>query len=462
MKTILVVDDEASVRQSYRLVLSEQYRVLLAENGKAGLANLDKHHVDLILLDLIMPEMTGIEFMDRLAARGDTTPVVVVTATNSVSSAVNAMKRGAREYVIKPFDIEELLLLVERVLSEQQEKRELEALREAGCPATDALVGDSPAFLAALQMARQAMEVDSTVLITGESGTGKDMLARAIHFGGSRAKKAFVAISCCAIPSQLFESELFGHEKGAFTSASERRIGKMQVADHGTLFLDEIGEMPLEAQAKLLRVLQDGCFYSLGSNKLIEVDVRIVCATNRVLPEAVAKGLFRQDLFYRINVLPIEMPPLRRRREDIPRLVSHFIAKHGPRVNSHVEGFDTDAMSLLLAYAWPGNVREMENTIERILVCHRDRQIITPDCLRGILTPAIPESGGNSLEEFEGLPIEEAVNRLERHLILRALERSNMVQSRAAEMLGTTRRILKYKMDQLNIEAPRAAEDEAV
>lgn len=461
MKTILVVDDEASVRQSYRLVLSDQYRVLLAENGKAGLANLDKHHVDLILLDLIMPEMTGIEFMDRLAARGDMTPVVVVTATNSVSSAVNAMKRGAREYVIKPFDIEELLLLVERVLSEQQEKRELQALREAGCPSTDALVGDSPAFVDALQMARQAMEVDSTVLITGESGTGKDMLARAVHFGGSRAKKAFVAISCCAIPSQLFESELFGHEKGAFTSASERRIGKMQVADHGTLFLDEIGEMPLEAQAKLLRVLQDGCFYSLGSNKLIEVDVRIVCATNRVLPEAVAKGAFRQDLFYRINVLPIEMPPLRRRREDIPRLVSHFIAKHGPRINSHVEGFDTEAMAMLLAYSWPGNVREMENTIERILVCHRDRVIITPDCLRGILTPVAPESG-NSLSEFEGLPIEEAVNRLERHLILRALERSNMVQSRAAEILGTTRRILKYKMDQLNIEAPRTAEDEAV
>lgn len=460
MKTILVIDDEASVRQSYRLMLSEHYRVLLADSGKAGFGYLEKHHVDLIILDLIMPVMTGIDFLQQLSSRGEAIPVIVVTATNSVSSAVNAMKLGAREYVIKPFNVDEVMLLVERILAEQQEKHELTALREAGFKGTDALVGGAPSFQTALEMARQAMEVDSTVLITGESGTGKDMLARAVHYGGRRAKNAFVAISCCAIPAQLFESELFGHEKGAFTGATERRIGKMQVADRGTLFLDEIGEMPLESQAKLLRVLQDGSFYPLGSNKLIEVDVRIVCATNRNLPEAVAKKTFRQDLFYRINVLPIEMPPLRCRREDIPKLAAHFIAKHGPRVDSKVTGLDADAMAMLLSYSWPGNVREMENTIERILVCHRNRTTISPECLRGILTPVGPEDAV-SPSEFEGLTLEEAVNRLERHLIMRAMERSNHVQSRAAEMLGTTRRILKYKMDQLHVDVPKSAEDEA-
>lgn len=461
MKTILTIDDEASVRQSYRVMLSEQYRVLMAEDGKTGLEMLDKHHVDLILLDLIMPSMTGTEFLDQLARRGDKTPVIVVTASTAVSTAVTAMKCGALEYVMKPFDVDEVLMLVERTLEQQREQNELTALREAGATGFKDLIGDSPVFRRVLDMARQAMQVDSTVLITGESGTGKDVLARAIHSGGKRAGHAFVPISCCAIPPQLFESELFGHEKGSFTGASERHIGKMQVADRGTLFLDEIGEMPLEAQAKLLRVLQDGSFYPLGCNKVIDVDVRILCATNRNLQDAIGKGMFRSDLFYRINVLPIEMPPLRKRREDIPKLVAHFVAKHGPRVGARVQRFETEAMNMLLSYSWPGNVREMENTIERILVCHRDAETITSNHLSGILPGAKNEPLGG-LTDFEGLPIEEAVDRLERHLILRALERSDYVQSRAAELLGTTRRILKYKMDQLNIDGGKGADDDSV
>jgi DNA-binding NtrC family response regulator len=299
--------------------------------------------------------------------------------------------------------------------------------------------------------------VDSTVLITGESGTGKDLLARAIHSGGKRAKQAFVTLSCCAIPQPLVESELFGHEKGAFTGATERRIGKMQAADHGTLFLDEIGEMPIEAQTKLLRVLQDGRFYPVGSTKVIEVDLRFICATNRSLPEAIAKGTFREDLYYRINVLPIEMPPLRRRREDIPKLAARFIAKHAPRVNAKSVACDPQAMARLVAYPWPGNVRELENTIERVLVCHRTESVITAECLRGIL-PEGTEEAGPDLGEFDGLPIEEAVARLERRLITRALERAGNVQSRASELLGTTRRILKYKMDQLGIDAGTESE----
>ena len=462
MKTILAVDDEPSVRQSYRVMLSDRYRVLLAENARAALSALERNHVDLILLDIMMPDMDGLAFLEEMARRGEDVPVIVVTGTSSVDTAVAAMKRGAREYVIKPFDVDEVLLLVERTLNEQQGRIELNTLREAGAKGFDALIGDAPAFASALRMARQAAQVDSTVLITGESGTGKDLLARAIHSVGKRASQAFMPISCCAIPQALVESELFGHEKGSFTGAVERRVGKMQAADHGTLFLDEIGEMPVDAQSKLLRVLQDGCFYPVGGNKQIEVDIRVICATNRNLAEAAATGAFRRDLYYRINVLPIEMPPLRKRREDIPKLAAHFMAKHAPRVNAKAVSFDPQALAMLVAYEWPGNVRELENTIERVLVCNRTESTIGPMALRGIL-PAVIAEEASSRTDFDGLPLEEAVARLERHLITRALDRSGNVQSRAAELLGTTRRILKYKMDQLGIEtdAESNREDES-
>ena len=459
MKTILAVDDESSVLQSFRMMLADQYRVLLAESGPEALELIDNHHVDVILLDLSMPGMSGMEFLDELARRGEDIPVIVVTAMNCVATAVDAMKRGALEYVIKPFDIEEVMLLVARTLKERMEKMELRALREAGAAGFESIIGDSPALEKALEMARHGMEVDSTVLITGESGTGKDLLARAIHCGGNRAEHAMVPISCCAIPSQLIESELFGHEKGAFTGATEKRMGKIQAADHGTLFLDEIGEMPLEAQTKLLRVLQDGRFYPVGGTKVIEVDVRFICATNRNLQEAIANGAFREDLFYRINVLPIEMPPLRKRKEDIPRLVAHFLGKHAPRVNAKALEFSPKAMAMLLAYSWPGNVRELENTVQRILVCSRTQEVITPECLDGMFS-SLPREEVSGFNEFEGMPLDDAVRRLERCLIVRALEQCDHVQSRAAEMLGTTRRILKYKMDQLGIDAGGGTESE--
>ena len=238
--------------------------------------------------------------------------------------------------------------------------------------------------------------------------------------------------------------------KGAFTGATDRRVGKMQIADQGTLFLDEIGEMPLEAQAKLLRVLQDGRFYPVGSSKVIEVDIRVVCATNRNLRQAITEGIFREDLFYRVNVLHIEMPALRQRREDVPRLVAHFVAKHAPRVNAKAKRFTFRAVAALASYSWPGNVRELENTVERLLVCNFDEHEIDLPHLAGVL-PNLREDPPDTLAEFDGLPLQEATSRLERHLIKRALERCGDVQSRAAELLGTTRRILKYKMDQLGI-----------
>ncbi len=450
METILAVDDEHGIRESYRLILSDEYRVILADSGESGLRQIEKNHVDLIVLDLMMPRMSGMEFLAHLQARDVDVPVIVVTALNCVNTAVEAIQKGARDYVIKPFDVSAIRLNVARLLAEARVQRELDVLRESTATGFDAIVGESRSLQAVLQVARQAAQVDSTLLITGESGTGKDLLARAIHGAGRRTRQAFVALSCCAIPSSLFESELFGHEKGAFTGADQARVGKMQVADEGTIFLDEIGEMPMETQSKLLRVLQDGAFYPVGSTKSIQVDARVICATNRDLRKAIGANQFREDLFYRVNVIPIEMPPLRKRREDIPVLARHFIDKHRPRVNADTEGLTEKAMERLVVYPWPGNIRELENTVERILVHHGQRLVIGEEHVAPLLMHGIEENLA-SMNEFEGLPLEEATRRLERHLIERALERSGQVQSRAAELLGTTRRILKYKMDQLGI-----------
>ncbi|MFP6583941.1 MAG: sigma-54 dependent transcriptional regulator [Candidatus Hydrogenedentota bacterium] len=462
MSTILAIDDEESVRQSYRVILEHQYDLALAANGDEGLAFLDTHQVDLILLDLTMPGLSGEEVLDRLRERGNSTPVIVVTASNSITSAVEAMKRGATDYIQKPFDVHDLQANIERAIEESRDKRELESLREAESINFKSIIGNSTALNEALNNARQAMKVDSAVLITGESGTGKDLLARSIHNGGARSKHAFVPLSCCAIPAQLVESELFGYEKGAFTGADKSRVGKMKVADGGTLFLDEIGEMPVEAQVKLLRVLQDNRFYPVGSTKEIKVDIRIVCATNRDLPQAIKEGVFREDLYYRVNVLNIEMPPLRKRREDIPLLIEHFIAKHCPRVNARTQIVSPKAMNLMSTFDWPGNIRELENSIERLLVYHGQEHTIDEEHVRSLFpnasaTPANAAPATGHLSDYEGLPLEDATRQIEAHLISRALEQSNYVQSRAAEVLGTTRRILKYKIDQLGIDADKAS-----
>jgi len=455
MQTILAIDDELGVRESYNITLCDDYRVITAESGERGLEILGEQHADLVLLDMKMTGMSGMEVLDAISEREPDLPVIIVTGVNSVSNAVEAIKRGATEYLIKPFDVDEILMLVGRILDERQKQRELNILREQDRSGFESIVGTSEALSETIRSARRAMLVDSTVLITGESGTGKDMLARAIHSGGSRTKEAFVPVSCCAIPENLVESELFGHEKGAFTGATDKRVGKAQVADNGTLFLDEIGEMPLDAQAKLLRLIQEGQMYPVGSSKVIEVDVRFICATNRNLEERIKEREFREDLFYRVNVLPIEMPPLRKRRSDLPELIAHFVAKHRPRANAKASAFAEDALARMAAYDWPGNVRELENTVERILVHYPDEQMIRAINLDGILPGAqTTTKSATGFEELVGLPLQEATDRLERRLILQALEDCGHVQSRAADRLGTTRRVLKYKMDQLGIDTP--------
>jgi DNA-binding NtrC family response regulator len=454
MEALLAIDDEPSIRESYRVIFSGKYRVHVAPDVASAQKALETQHVDLILLDLTLPGKTGMQFLEEWHARGETVPVIVVTASNSVAVAVQAMKFGARDFLIKPFDVETLVNAVDRLMTEARERRELLLLREQIHSTFDNLIGDSPSLRRALALAQQAMNVDSTVLITGETGTGKDVLARAIHFGSKRKTNAFVPLSCCAIPGTLFESELFGHTKGAFTGATENRVGKLQVADGGTLFLDELGEMPLEMQAKFLRVLQEGSFYAVGGTRLITVDVRFICATNRDLAQAITTGAFRADLYYRVNVLPIHLPPLRERREDIPKLIQFFIHKHAGRVNSRVEAFSPRAVARMMSYHWPGNIRELENTVERLLVCFGDTRVIEAEHLDGHLPSTARSVPTEPINEFEGLPLEEATRRLETMLIRRALERCNYVQSHAAEVLGTTRRILKYKMDQLGIVPP--------
>lgn len=452
MRTILAIDDESSVRAAYKAALGDNYELLFAEHGAQGLELIETHHADLILLDLTMPKLSGQEVLRRLQEQGSTTPVVVVSASDTVTAAVACMKLGAADYVLKPFDLDALLLTIDRLLAGNRARNELKAFREKELTGFDSIIGSSPRLLETLQKARQAMDVRSTVLITGENGTGKDLVARAIHTGGPRADHAFVPLSCCAIPSQLIESELFGYEKGSFTGADERRTGKLQVADGGTLFLDEIGEMPMDAQVKLLRVLQDSAFFPIGSHKEIRVDIRVISATNRNLMEAIKQNIFREDLYYRLNVLHIEMPALRERREDIPELVAHFMAKHGPRVNAKTKRISQAAMTKLAAHRWPGNVRELENTVERILVYYGTEEVIEGEHAAALLpSKTAPDDSVDSLGELENLPLEEATQLLERRMILRALEQSNQVVSRAADMLGTTRRILKYKMDQLGL-----------
>lgn len=459
MQKILTIDDEPSVRQSYQAILEGRFSVSAAATVDEGLAMIDAQYFDLILLDLMMPGRSGNDMLEILQERADDTPVVVVSGISSVETAVEAMRRGAREFVLKPFDVDQLFSTIERILSEDRRDRELSTLREEKAFRFDGLVGASPAFNNIVGHARKAALSDATVLVTGESGTGKDMMARAIHTAGRRSDGPFVHVSCCALPEQLVESELFGHVRGAFTGATDKRTGKVKVADGGTLFLDEIGEMPLATQAKFLQLLQDSRFTPVGSDKTIEADVRFVCATNRNLQEAVAAGTFRQDLYYRINVVHLEMPPLRQRREDIAPLVNHFMEKHRQRSASCVTSFAPDAMTALATYDWPGNIRELENIMQRLLVLHADEKVLRAEHVNP-MTGATADPSAGSISDFDGLPLQDAIAQLERHLIERALERAGNVQSQAAELLGTTRRILKYKMDQLGIDsAPETGQD---
>ncbi|MDB5907803.1 MAG: DNA-binding response regulator [Massilia sp.] len=438
---VLVVDDEPHMRRVLEIMLGATgHAVFSAANGREALALLRSNPVDLVITDLRMPEMDGIELLRQMREGGIEAPVIMITAHGSVESAVAAMKFGASDYILRPFDIEALELVIARVLNEAQMVRQNNFLREELNRGWDAFVGAGAAMQAVYELIRQVAPTKASVMISGETGTGKELAARAIHNASSRSGKLFVPINCAAIPADILEAELFGYEKGAFTGAVKERIGKFELANEGTIFLDELTEMPLPLQTKLLRILQDSTLERLGGNRRIELDLRVIAATNRNLREAVRDGYLREDLYYRLNVFPVTLPALRERREDIADLAAHFVAKHSPRAERS-GAVSAAVLARLSAYAWPGNVRELENMIERALV------LCGAGPLRAEHFPleidAAPARGGQAAPAGPLLP---AVEALETAMIERALVETGGNKPKAAALLQISERTLWYKL----------------
>ncbi|MFP7753146.1 sigma-54-dependent transcriptional regulator [Thermodesulfobacteriota bacterium B35] len=459
MQTILVVDDEPN----YQVVLSELlrdegYEVFTADSGTAGLPIVRDTDLDLVLTDMKMPGMDGIEFLREIKKFNKELPVILITAYAEVEKAVEAMHLGAFTYLAKPFSNEELLANVGKAVEHYGLIREIRRLRDEAIPRSGfgGMIGKNPSMLAVYQLIEKVAPTPSSVLITGESGTGKELVARAIHNLSPRREAPFISVNCAALSENLLESELFGHEKGAFTDAVAMRKGRFELADTGTLFLDEIGEMPQPLQAKLLRVLQERSFERVGGNTTLEVDVRILAATNKDLKDEVDKGNFREDLYYRLNVIHIHLPPLWERVDDIPELVSHFLQKNAARLGRERLDISPEALRLLVSLPWEGNVRELENTIERAaILCSGDRieaEDVQPDS--GATDNGHEWSSRLDLEQFipENLSLSDVLSGIEERLVRRALEESDNVQTRAAEKLGITKSLLQYKMKKYNID----------
>lgn len=454
MKTLLLVDDESSVVESLRLILKDNYKVLSTLSGKEALKMLEKEHVDLILLDLKMHELDGLEFLRRLQPFGYEAGVIVLTAVTDVKTVVEAVKLGALDYIVKPFGVEEIRITIEKALQLRRLTREIHYLRsEYKYHALDRLIqGRSRIMEEILDIVSRVSRVDSTVLLRGESGTGKELVARAIHFHSNRREEPFVVVSCPNLAGDLLEAELFGYEKGSFTGAYERRLGKFEIAEGGTIFLDEISEINLPLQAKLLRILQEKEFSRLGSHVVIKTDVRIVAATNKDLESMIRDGRFREDLYYRINVVPIYLPALRERQEDIPQLVEHYFDAFRKECHAKIEFISKEAMEALLKYHWPGNVRELKNIMERTVALYGNEPTLFPEHLPVEITGISSQNlqwvkSGKNWQ----MCLEDEVARVEKKLIEQAIQQSGGVKSKAAKLLGTTRRIINYKMQKYGI-----------
>jgi two-component system, NtrC family, response regulator AtoC len=460
MATILIVEDEAKMLRLLELSLEEEgYTVRSGRDAETGLKMLRQETIDLVLTDLKLPGMSGLDFLQAIKRSDGRIPVVVMTAFGSVETAVRAMKAGAADYVLKPFSLEEMKLILKKELDVHRLREENRNLREALGRRYDYknIVARSPKMQEVLALVERVAPTNSTVLLGGESGTGKDMIARVIHQHSRRASGPFVKINCAAIPENLLESELFGYEKGAFTGAVTAKPGKFELADKGTTFLDEIGDVPPATQVKLLRVLQEREFEHLGGTKTQKVDVRLVAATNRDLRAALEQGTFREDLYYRLNVVPINIPPLREHKEDIPELVNLFVEKFGRESGKDLGGVTLAAMKLLMQFHWPGNVRELENIIERGVAFAAGSKIEEED-IRLDLSPATPSKplapgqfpsfppNGMTLESYED------------EMIREALRRANGNKSQAARMLGLSRNALRYRLSKMGVpDEPDAA-----
>jgi len=469
---VLVVDDEEAILESLELTLCEDYRVFTARSGAEGLAILDREEIALVISDQVMPEMSGVDFLERVRERWPDVIRMMLTGYADLGSLIRAINEGRiYRYVPKPWDPAELRLNVKRALESFELARRNRALAEALREANerlraenlylrrqverrsffDRIIGSSPALQRVFEVMEKVAATDATVLVSGETGTGKDLVARAIHYAGPRRERPFVAQNCAALPETLLESELFGHRRGAFTGAHADKKGLFEVADGGTIFLDEIGETHPSLQVRLLRVLQDGEIRPLGSTETRKVDVRVIAATNRDLRREVAAGRFREDLYYRLRVVEIALPPLRERREDIPLLAHHFLDRANQRMGRKLEGFTNAAMDRLVAHAWPGNVRELENEIERIAALAGDERRVGVEMLSETVRGRLPEPPADTEAQPREWDLNRAVDALKARMIVEAL-RATGNKSRAAEKLGIPRQSLQKMIKRLGLE----------
>jgi two-component system response regulator AtoC len=456
MGRILVADDHDSLRRGIVRALSEaKHEVDEAPNGNVAIEKLHEGQYDVILSDLKMGGSDGLDVLRTAKAMHPTTAVILMTAFGSIHTAVEAMKFGAFDFVQKPFEIEEMELKVEKAIEHRRLKHEIEYLRhtQGDIYDFDRIVGASGALQSVLAIVKKVAKSNTTVLIRGETGTGKELIAGAIHHNSLRAARNFVKVNCAALQENLLESELFGHEKGAFTGADKQRVGRFEQADGGTLFLDEIGDMSANTQAKILRVLQEHEFERLGGTRTLRVDVRLIAATNRNLPQMVANGQFREDLYYRLNVVSIETPPLRDRKEDIQALAMFFLRRFAGELKKRVDGIANDALKLLMRYNWPGNIRELENAIERGVLLTEGPQLSSVDLRLGELSTTHASGDSNPVVKIPPTGI--ALEEIERQSIVEALKMSNWVQKDAAELLAISPRVMNYKIKTLRIEYAR-------
>jgi two-component system response regulator HydG len=446
---ILVVDDEQSHRTMLRAVLTKAgYEVVEADDGVSSVSATEKEPFDLILMDIRMKEMDGIEAMREIRKTSPSIPVIMMTAYSSVKTAVDALKSGAFDYLTKPLDIEELKILIEKALEHYRLHAENVFLKERLADRFDfsKIIGRSRPMKELFETLSLIAPSDATVLIYGDSGTGKELVANAIHQNSPRAEKPFIKVSCAALPETLLESELFGHERGAFTGAVTRKAGRFQLANGGALFLDEVSEMSSATQVKLLRVLQEREFEPLGSTKTIQVDIRLIAATNKDLEAEVEKGSFREDLFYRLNVVPVRLPLLKERREDIPILAEHFFRLYKERNRSTIKGFQPKTLDTMMRYDWPGNTRELENAVERAVLLCRGEYIMPED-----LPPHVQGAEGREVSVVS-VPSGMSLRDVEREVILQALEETKGNRTHTAQMLGISRKTLQNKLKEYGIQ----------
>ena len=460
MEKILVVDDEQSLREVLSIMLKRAgYAVTIAMDGEDAVELLQKEIFDLVITDLRMPKVDGMEVLKAVKSASPETVVLIITAFASADSAVEAMKQGAYDYLTKPFQVDEVQLIIRNALEKRRLTTENMLLkREMASQSSFAqLVGQSEAIQRVFEVVRRVADSKSNVLICGESGTGKELVARAIHYNSIRSALPFVAVNCSAVPETLLESELFGHMKGSFTGAIANKAGLFEIANGGTIFLDEIGDTTPTIQVKLLRVIQEREFRRVGGSQDIKVDVRVVAATNKDLEKAVADGSFREDLYYRLDVIPIRLPPLRMRTGDIPLLVNHFLERFAKESGKPKPVFSSDAMHVLLEHEWRGNVRELENLIERVVAFSVDGPVTDADVRGWLHRPtAPPPVQGVPLDlTDEGLDLEGLINGIEKDLLLKALERSKWVKKKAARMLRLNTRSFRYRLEKYAIKGGR-------